>query len=108
MQAASTQQRSGFLIINSEPQGAEVWLNNESTGEVTPFRRKLAIGDEVPYRLSLPLYHDEAGMVTVDQPRKELHVRAAPGIRLGDGDVDTVGRVGISRREAGGADAHDA
>lgn len=64
VQAASTQQHSGFLIINSEPQGAEVWLNNESTGEVTPFRRKLVIGDEVPYRLSLPLYHDEAGMVT--------------------------------------------
>lgn len=77
-QAASTQQRSGFLIINSEPQGAEVWLNNESTGEVTPFRRKLAIGDEVPYRLSLPLYHDEAGMVTVDQPRKELQFALRP------------------------------
>lgn len=78
VQAASTQQRSGFLIINSEPQGAEVWLNNESTGEVTPFRRKLAIGDEVPYRLSLPLYHDEAGMVTVDQPRKELQFVLRP------------------------------
>lgn len=78
MQAASTQQHSGFLIINSEPQGAEVWLNNESTGEVTPFRRKLAIGDEVPYRLSLPLYHDEAGMVTVDQPRKELQFALRP------------------------------
>lgn len=78
VQAASTQQRSGFLIINSEPQGAEVWLNNESTGEVTPFRRKLAIGDEVPYRLSLPLYHDEAGMVTVDQPRKELQFALRP------------------------------
>lgn len=77
-QAASTQQRSGFLIINSEPQGAEVWLNNESTGEVTPFRRKLAIGDEMPYRLSLPLYHDEAGMVTVDQPRKELQFALRP------------------------------
>lgn len=78
VQAASMQQRSGFLIINSEPQGAEVWLNNESTGEVTPFRRKLAIGDEVPYRLSLPLYHDEAGMVTVDQPRKELQFALRP------------------------------
>ncbi len=78
VQAASTQQRSGFLIIDSEPQGAEVWLNNESTGEVTPFRRKLAIGDEVPYRLSLPLYHDEAGMVTVDQPRKELRFALRP------------------------------
>lgn len=78
VQAASTQQRSGFLIIDSEPQGAEVWLNNESTGEVTPFRRKLAIGDEVPYRLSLPLYHDEAGMVTVDQPRKELQFALRP------------------------------
>ena len=78
VQAASTQQRSGFLIINSEPSGAEVWLNNESTGEVTPFRRKLAIGDEVPYRLSLPLYHDEAGMVTVDQPRKELQFALRP------------------------------
>lgn len=78
VQAASTQQHSGFLIINSEPQGAEVWLNNESTGEVTPFRRKLAIGDEVPYRLSLPLYHDEAGMVTVDQPRKELQFALRP------------------------------
>lgn len=77
-QAASTQQHSGFLIINSEPQGAEVWLNNESTGEVTPFRRKLAIGDEMPYRLSLPLYHDEAGMVTVDQPRKELQFALRP------------------------------
>ena len=77
VQAASTQ-HSGFLIINSEPQGAEVWLNNESTGEVTPFRRKLAIGDEVPYRLSLPLYHDEAGMVTVDQPRKELQFALRP------------------------------
>ena len=78
VQAASTQQHSGFLIINSEPQGAEVWLNNESTGEVTPFRRKLAIGDEVPYRLSLPLYHDEAGMVTVDPPRKELQFALRP------------------------------
>ena len=78
VQAASTQQHSGFLIINSEPQGAEVWLNNESTGEFTPFRRKLAIGDEVPYRLSLPLYHDEAGMVTVDQPRKELQFALRP------------------------------
>lgn len=78
LQAASTQQHSGFLIINSETQGAEVWLNNESTGEVTPFRRKLAIGDEVPYRLSLPLYHDEAGMVTVDQPRKELQFALRP------------------------------
>lgn len=78
VQAASTQQHSGFLIINSEPQGAEVWLNNESIGEVTPFRRKLAIGDEVPYRLSLPLYHDEAGMVTVDQPRKELQFALRP------------------------------
>lgn len=78
VQAASTQQHSGFLIINSEPQGAEVWLNNESTGEVTPFRRKLAIGDEMPYRLSLPLYHDEAGMVTVDQPRKELQFALRP------------------------------
>lgn len=78
VQAASTQQHSGFLIINSEPQGAEVWLNNESTGEVTPFRRKLAIGDEVPYRLSLPLYHDEAGMVTVDHPRKELQFALRP------------------------------
>lgn len=78
VQAASTQQHSGFLIINSEPQGAEVWLNNESTGEVTPFRRKLVIGDEVPYRLSLPLYHDEAGMVTVDQPRKELQFALRP------------------------------
>ena len=78
VQAASTQQHSGFLIINSEPQGAEVWLNNESTGEVTPFRRKLAIGDEGPYRLSLPLYHDEAGMVTVDQPRKELQFALRP------------------------------
>lgn len=78
VQAASTQQHSGFLIINSESQGAEVWLNNESTGEVTPFRRKLAIGDEVPYRLSLPLYHDEAGMVTVDQPRKELQFALRP------------------------------
>lgn len=78
VQAASTQQHSGFLIINSEPQGAEVWLNNESTGEVTPFRRKLAIGDEVSYRLSLPLYHDEAGMVTVDQPRKELQFALRP------------------------------
>ena len=77
-QAASTQQHSGFLIINSEPQGAEVWLNNESTGEVTPFRRKLAIGDKMPYRLSLPLYHDEAGMVTVDQPRKELQFALRP------------------------------
>lgn len=65
VQAASTQQHSGFLIINSEPQGAEVWLNNESTGEVTPFRRKLAIGDE-------------AGMVTVDQPRKELQFALRP------------------------------
>lgn len=80
VQAASTQQHSGFLIINSEPQGAEVWLNNESTGEVTPFRRKLAIGDEVPYRLSLPLYHDEAGMVTVDQPRKELQFALRPAL----------------------------
>ena len=78
VQAASTQQRSGFLIIDREPQGAEGWLNNESTGEGTPFRRKVAIGDEVPYRLSLPLYHDEAGMVTVDQPRKELQFALRP------------------------------
>jgi len=49
---------SGFVLINSEPAGADVYLNDQRMG-VTPYQGRHIAGD-YSLRLSYPLYYDHS------------------------------------------------
>lgn len=64
VQAASTQQRSGFLIINSEPQGALVFLDEKQVGQTPLTLDRIASGSH-SLRLQAPQYAVERRNVSV-------------------------------------------
>ena len=64
-------QKTGYLIIESIPADAEVWIEDEWMGN-TPFTKKYPIGSRLQYRIKKQLFHDEVGAVTVDQTQTKL------------------------------------
>lgn len=81
----------GIVIINSQPQGAEVLLNNQKMG-VTPFKDQVIAGE---YKLTLKkdLYHTYSGSFSLGEAkRKEL-----PKIKL----QPKFGYIAVSSKPAG-------
>ena len=69
--------QSGWLILQSEPSGADVYLDDKLQG-TTPFQKKLLLG-KYRYRLELPLYHSAAGVVELtEEGRQQLSVPLSP------------------------------
>ena len=72
--------QTGFLIINSQPEGADVYLTEdgvENYAGQTPFQKKLTYGS-YNYRLKKSLYHDEVGVAVVDNTRVEQKIVLRP------------------------------
>ena len=74
---------TGFLIFTSTPSGAKVFVtedNKENYVGNTPYQQKMLYGT-YRYRLQTPLYHDEVGVVSVDDKRviKDVALRPAFG-----------------------------
>lgn len=69
---------SAYLIINSEPEGADVYIDDKYRGQ-TPFSGKYKSGEHT-YRLTKPKYHPTAGKVEIstDEGRKELDLSLRP------------------------------
>lgn len=59
-----------WLVINSTPEGADVYLNDQLQGQ-TPFQKEVEVGKH-SYRVEQLLYHPEVGLVTVTAQKKEL------------------------------------
>ncbi|MBQ0057796.1 MAG: SUMF1/EgtB/PvdO family nonheme iron enzyme [Bacteroidales bacterium] len=70
-------EKTGWLIINSEPQGAMVYVNEEYAGNTPLTGLKQKYG-KYTYRLELANYHNSAGMVQIDSPRVELNIPMKP------------------------------
>lgn len=71
---------TGFLIFTSTPSGAKVFItedNKENYVGNTPYQQKMLYGT-YSYRLQTPLYHDEVGVVTVDNSRVIKDVALSP------------------------------
>ena len=71
---------TGFLIFTSTPSGAKVFItedNKENYVGNTPYQQKMLYGT-YRYRLQTPLYHDEVGVVTVDNSRVIKDVALSP------------------------------
>lgn len=71
---------TGFLIFTSTPSGAKVFItedNKENYVGNTPYQQKMLYGT-YSYRLQTPLYRDEVGVVTVDNPRVIKDVALSP------------------------------
>ena len=84
---------TGWLIINSEPSGADVFLTIngvESLEGQTPFQKKLAYG-RYNFRLKKSLYHDEPGVADINQGRVNLNATLRPAY----------GRISISSNPSG-------
>ena len=72
--------QTGFLILNSQPEGADVYLTEdgvENYAGQTPFQKKLTYGS-YDYRLKKSLYHDEVGVAVVDNTRVEQKIVLRP------------------------------
>lgn len=80
-----------WLVINSTPEGANVFINDNQMG-ATPFSRKFPEG-EYTYRLELPMYHPEAGKVTLSGDRKTLDLNLRP--RFGNISVSSTPESGM-------------
>lgn len=68
---------SGFLIINTEPQGCRVFINGDEEG-TTPFSKRFPLNAKVSYRISHDLYKDAEGSVTVNQSQTPLNISLSP------------------------------
>lgn len=72
--------KTGFLIINSRPTGADVYLmdgGEESYAGTTPMQKKLTYGS-YNYRIKKSLYHDEVGVAVIDNTRVEQNIDLRP------------------------------
>ncbi|MBO7164697.1 MAG: PEGA domain-containing protein [Muribaculaceae bacterium] len=72
--------QTGFLILNSQPEGADIYLTEdgvENYAGQTPFQKKLTYGS-YNYRLKKSLYHDEVGVTVVDNTRVEQKIVLRP------------------------------
>lgn len=72
--------KTGFLVLSSTPQGAQVFIGGDKPENfvgVTPHQQKLPYGT-YSYMLKTPLYHDEAGFVTIDDKRVKQDVAMKP------------------------------
>ncbi len=70
--------RSAYVIINSRPDSADLYIDEQYQGQ-TPYRRKLESGEHT-YRLEKSLYHTKAGIfnLSADNGRKEMHFKLEP------------------------------
>ena len=73
----SNVRRTGFLIVESTPSDAEVWINDEWLGN-TPFSKKYPIGTKVQYSVKKQLHHSEVGVATVTEAQTKLNVALKP------------------------------
>lgn len=75
-------QKTGFLILETEPSGAQVFLIEDDTetyiGDAT-VQKKLAYGT-YNYRICMPMYQDEIGAVTINQKSEQIKVVLQPYI----------------------------
>ena len=69
---------SAYLIINSQPEGADVYIDNTYRGK-TPFKGKYKTGEHT-YRLNKSKYHPKAGKIEIsgDEGRKEMDFTLKP------------------------------
>ncbi len=85
---------SSYLIVNSEPKKAELYIDNKYRGK-TPFSGKFATGKHT-YRLNKSKYHTRAGEVelSAEKGRKELDVTLKP--RFGSLSVESKPESGLN------------
>ena len=73
--------RSGFLILNTVPEGAEVYLGPEGGKleyeNVTPFSKKLEYG-RYNFRVKKAKYHDDFGLAIINTPQLEFDLQLKP------------------------------
>ncbi len=67
-----------WVIIESEPAGANVYLNDQHKG-VTPFQLEMEEG-HYTYRIDMPLYHPEAGVFDLAEAdgKKRMNISLKP------------------------------
>lgn len=70
---------SEWVVIKSEPPGADVYIDEKSTGKQTPFAMQYSLGVHT-YNLSLDLYHSGTGKfeLTSDGGKKNIDYNLKP------------------------------
>lgn len=69
--------KTGWLVIDSQPSGASVYLNDEYVGNTPLDNYKTEYGS-YRYRLELGNYHNASGIVELNSPREEQTITLKP------------------------------
>ena len=67
---------SQWLVITSEPKGADVFIDNMPVGK-TPFQKMYKEG-KYDYRVELPKYHPQAGIVSLKGEKQQISLTLKP------------------------------
>ena len=68
------QELTEWVIIESTPSGAQVYIDNSPVGQ-TPYQREYRYG-QYNYRVELPMYHNEAGVINLNSSTGRQTVKA--------------------------------
>lgn len=60
----------GFVVIESEPSGADVFVNDEWVGE-TPYQALYLVGTRFNFKVKKAMYHDDFGTATVSDTQNK-------------------------------------
>ncbi|MDA3891960.1 MAG: PEGA domain-containing protein [Salinivirgaceae bacterium] len=78
---------TNWLIVSSEPEGADVYINDVNKG-ITPFQQEMEEG-EYSYLISTNLYHAEAGKFTISATGERTQLKATLKPNFGYAKITT-------------------
>ncbi len=88
--------KSQWLIISSQPNGADVYINNNHKGQ-TPFQMELKEG-KYTYRVNKEMYHPEAGKfnLVASEGKKQIDLQLKPAFGYANITTKPVDKAEIS------------
>lgn len=81
MVVEEVKKKTGWLVFNSVPEGADIYLSEEGQAEeyigVTPMSKKMPYG-RYNFRIKKYNYHDDVGIAVVDNTRVTMDLKLVP------------------------------
>lgn len=87
------QNNTEWVVITSDPNGADVYIDDKPTGLQTPFSKQLPLGVH-SYRLSMDMYDSEVGKFDLLENKGKININCALKSSLGKVEINTTPETG--------------
>jgi hypothetical protein len=86
--ADESQDNTEWVVITSDPTGADVYIDDKPTGLQTPYSRQLPLGSH-SYRLSMDMYDSEVGKFDLLENKGKININCVLKSSLGKVEINT-------------------